>query len=143
MNNKNAFQKIPHSPGGHFHLLFYAAVYWLINYIRHLAENGDQELEAVLAAYPFLAHYLDEMLPYLDDDLSWRDGPAWWQQQIQEWERASDTYLPFIALESEGGIGFEGRLILIMAGLLEEDSRFGTLFADLPAPVHADDGKYR
>ena len=135
MNSKNAFHEVPHSPAGHFHLLFYAAVYSLINYIRHLAENGDQELEAALAAYPFLGHYLVEMLPYLDDDLAWREGPAWWQQQIQEWERASVTHLPLMALEREGGVGFEGRLILIMAGLLEEDSRFGTLFADLQEPL--------
>ncbi|MCA9968899.1 MAG: ATP-binding protein [Anaerolineales bacterium] len=139
----NAFQQLPPTPRHHFILHFYAAVYYLMRFLHDLhQENADADGD-ILDAYPFLSHYLGEMLPHMPPDVSWDDGLAWWQAQLAAWAAAAaadadadgDDCFPLRALDDE--LDFAHRLALLLVGLAEEDSRFGTLFARLQAPPEA------
>jgi ATPase family associated with various cellular activities (AAA) len=129
----NAFDHIERTASGHFRLNFYAAVYHLVHALRRLADDGRTALEKLLQEHHFLARYLEQILPHLPDDLSWDDTVPWWRHEIAGWEKSAATDLPLAAL-AESGVGFDGRLVMMLAALGEEDSRFGTLYEALQAP---------
>lgn len=131
----NPFQDVRATPHQHFVLHLFAAVFRLINHVRRLGGNSGAELESIFEQYPFLAGYFGEMLAHMPDDTTWEAGAAWWEQQITTWEAPHAANLPFCALTTEGNVDFSGRLTLVLVGLVEEDSRFGTLFAALQAPL--------
>jgi hypothetical protein len=130
-----AFTHIPQTIQGHFLLHFYAAVYRLIYYIHRLSQVGGETLEAHFETYPFLAGYFAEMRRSMPEAATWEDISAWWAQEIVAWETAANVHLPLCALAQEAGVDFRSRMALMLVGLVEEDSRFGTLFAQLQAPL--------
>ncbi|MCP4288529.1 MAG: AAA family ATPase, partial [Gammaproteobacteria bacterium] len=131
----NTFEDIPRTMKGHFVLHFYAAVYRLVNHIRRLNEVGGEDLEKTFERYPFLNGYLVEMLRYMPQETSWEEALGWWETEITTWEKAGSEHLPLRALSEQGGINFPNRVALMIVGLVEEDSRFGTLFARLQEPL--------
>jgi hypothetical protein len=131
----NAFRDVPRTARGHFHLSFYAAVYRLVNHVRRLSELEGTALEEVLEEYPFLAGYFVEMLHHMPDGITWDGALRWWEREITTWEEASGVHLPLVALTEQSAVGFRGRVALMILGLVEEDSRFGTLFARLQEPL--------
>jgi hypothetical protein len=133
----NAFNHIERSAAGHFRLNFYAAVYHVVHALRRLADNSDAEFAKTLQEHRFLARYLEQILPHLPDELSWKDMLAWWQREISAWEIDAGPDLPLAALASEGRLSFTSRLVLMIAALGEEDSRFGTMFETLQGPLAA------
>jgi hypothetical protein len=136
-----AFAGIPRTPVDHFRVNLHAAAYRLINYVRRLRDAGGSSLDGVFATYPFLAGYLEAMAPFLPDGLGWDETMSWWEGEIAVWERGrgggggADGTLPLVALEVHGVLDFETRMALLTAGLVEEDPRFGTVFADLQRPL--------
>jgi hypothetical protein len=128
------FSKTPRTAAGHFRLNFYAAVYALVNYVRQLQDANGRSLEAILEKYPFVHGYLDEMLPHLPEEIGWNAALAWWRASIGAWEEGIGDHLPLRALTA-AGINGHSRLALLLVGLVEEDSRFGTLLAYLQAPL--------
>ena len=132
---KRYFDHVPPSVGGHFVIYLYASIYRLLNQIRRLSEVGGAQLEKVFERYPFLGEYFNEMRRHMPDKISWEEAAAWWEQQIQTWEDQCDIYLPLQALADEAGLNFSTRLAFMVTGLVEEDSRFGTLFAELQEPL--------
>ena len=151
-----AFADIPRTAKGHFVLNFYAAVYYLINHIRRLSQVGGENLEKTFEKYPFLAGYLDEIRVYLPENVTWKDALGWWEQEITAWEKGHAEHLtesdgvffnsdglesplrfdlPLLSLVEQDGINFQNRIALMVVGLVEEDSRFGTLFAQLQEPL--------
>jgi len=122
LTTSRPFETVPRTAAGHFTLLFYAAVHAVVDHVRRLASTGGPPVDQVLDRYPFLAGYLRDL------------QPAQWQAEIAAWEAETEAHLPLRALD-EAGIGFAGRLAFLLAGLVEEDSRFGTLFAELQEPV--------
>lgn len=133
--SNHPFAGVPATVHGHFRLNFYAAVYRLIHAIRRLGAMGGTRLEAVFEIYPFLAGYFDEMRPYLPDDASWDDALHWWQDAITAWEQVHNLHLPLRALAEQAQVGFASRMAFMIVGLVEEDSRFGTLLAALQQPL--------
>ncbi len=131
----NAFAAIPHSAKAHFRIHFYAAVYRVLNTVRRLSPEGDRDVGRIVERYPFLGGYVAEMLPYLPADVSWDAMPGWWEREITLWESAGKIGLPLVALGKQGGLSFHHRMALLLAGLAEEDSRFGALFATLQHPL--------
>ncbi|MDH5179217.1 MAG: ATP-binding protein, partial [Gammaproteobacteria bacterium] len=129
------FEHIPGTPQGHFVLYFYAAVFRLINRLQVLAQSGGPSLEKFFHRYPFLGEYYNEILNYLPNDISWKDALKWWHTEITVWEEKCDKTLPIILLKDSAGLSFDNRLAFIAVGLVEEDSRFGTVFAELQAPL--------
>jgi hypothetical protein len=129
------FQAVPQTPSGHFVLCLYAAVFHLINHIRRLGEVADTPLEATLERFPFLGEYFSEMRDQMPDDLTWGAAARWWRDAIAEWEARCPVRLPLVDLAMHPGVGYAGRLVFMTAGIVEEDSRFGTVMADLLAPL--------
>src|SRR5260370_28342104 len=61
----------------------------------------------------------------------------WWDGQGAEWEDNVIAYLPLRALAREAELSAREMRLLMEAGLVEEDIRFGALFAALQEPLIA------
>ncbi len=129
------FEHMPPTAKSHFQMNFYAAVYYLVHHLRRLSEAGGAELQAALERYPFMARYFKEMLAYMPDELSWSSALQWWEEEITAWEASREIHLPLLAIASQGDVPFLSRMALMLVGMVEEDSRFGTLFAKLQEPL--------
>lgn len=130
-----AFEQVPRTRQGHFLLHFFAALQRLLHYVSRLQQLIDQDLQASLTRFPFLRGYLAEIERPLPADLPWEAAADWWEREITAWEQTIDQHLPLRAVDELSGAGFEGRLALLCAGLVDEDSRFGTLLAQLQEPL--------
>jgi AAA+ superfamily predicted ATPase len=106
-----------------------------MHYLRRLGPAGGEELRRILEQYPFMARYCEDMLRYMPEEISWEEGLQWWATEVVTWESASPIHLPLVAMHHHAELDFASRLAFIMVGLVEEDSRFGTLFAQLQAPL--------
>ena len=131
----SAFAEMDRTPENHFALHFHAAVYAVMAFVRTLQEQGGAETDDLVDDYPFLGQYLAEDLRFMPDDLTWNEGGTWWWRELRRWEAQTDRHLPLRALSTTLGLSTAQRLAFMLAGLIEEDSRFGTLFAHLQAPV--------
>lgn len=130
-----AFDAVPVTPANHFVLHFHAAVYGVIAFVRSLREAAGDDPDSVLQEYPFLEQYLAESLRFMPEVLTWEGGTAWWMREIEAWEAASEAPLPLRVLSRTLGLSMRQRLAFLTVGLLEEDSRLGTLFVDVQAPL--------
>lgn len=74
------------------------------------------------------------MAEFLPRELEWERCLGWWAEEIAEWESHTEERLPLVDLSAEGVLDFEGRMALLIAGLVEEDSRFGSVIASLQLP---------
>jgi hypothetical protein len=126
---------VPRSIGGHFVINLYAAIFRVLDQTRIFAELGGTTLESVFDRYGFLGEYFLEMRQHMPDELTWEGGTEWWRRELDAWERACDFHLPLRALSEQAALPFPSRLAFMAIGLVEEDSRFGTLLAELQAPL--------
>jgi AAA+ superfamily predicted ATPase len=131
--SRSPFAAIPLTAASHFRVSFYAAAFHLIARLR-AAADGTAGLDQVFERHPFLTGYLQEMSPYLPAELRWEQASRWWEDGIRAWESGTRTHLPLVALDGPG-IGFAERLALMVSGLVEEDSRFGSVLAELQRPL--------
>ena len=133
----SALDEIPRSARAHFRLHAYAAVLRLIQALHRLLAGDNEDLDPIFARFPFLSGYFAELCRYMPQGVLWNEAPAWWQSQIDAWAGESSEPLPLRALREEGQISFTGISVLMLVGMVEEDSRFGTLFTELqPTLVH-------
>lgn len=130
-----AFDHVPRTRQGHFLLHFYAAVHHLIHYMNRLHQLAGTELDESFQRYPFLAHYLAEIQGVLPASVTGDTAARWWAREIATWEETVDEHLPLRAIDTLPGTDFSGRLALLCVGLVDEDSRFGTLFAHFQQPL--------
>ncbi|MEU6783126.1 ATP-binding protein [Nonomuraea angiospora] len=117
----------------HFALHYHAAAYRLIDHLRRV-----EGLDSAFGRYPFLRRHLEAVAPWLPEELGWEQAPAWWEGELPAWEstvpEGGESALPLLALARNGGLDPGARLALMVCGLVEEDPRFGHVFADLQAP---------
>ena len=137
-----AFGDLSRTPENHFVLHFHAAVYAISAFVRHLKVANGADPDQGLEEHPFLRQYLAESLQFMPDGLQWQEGTTWWTREIQAWEQAesprtrpSRDAFPLRTLTRVLGLTMPQRLAFVVVGVLEEDSRFGTLFAGLQAPL--------
>jgi hypothetical protein len=131
----SSFEHIPHTPRGHLLLHFYAAVDHLLHDVERLGRFGGEKLADVLERYPFLAGYDEEIRRHAPGAVP-RDGfGRWWQDRIGEWEADAGGHLPLRALTREAGLDYARALAWVAAGLVDEDSRFGTVFLRMQEPL--------
>jgi hypothetical protein len=112
------FTDMAHTPAQHFRLVLFGVI------ARITAQCTAGGSAAALAAHPFLADYQAEIAPHLESE-----APPWqqWAAKVGEWEGRSDTHLPLRALRN-AGLGALELELLLAAGLIEEDPRFGQIF---------------
>jgi hypothetical protein len=114
-------------PGPHEHFRLHA----LAAAARILDEAGRTlgSHEEVLEQFPFVAAYLEEI-----DELGALppspDGPSAfdWESAIASWQEQTRAHLPLVALARTAALDFHALTLLVAAGLVEEDGRFGALF---------------
>ncbi|MCP3137351.1 ATP-binding protein [Pyxidicoccus xibeiensis] len=112
-------------PLEHFKLYFFAAA---TRVLAHGARTFDGEA-ALLARFPFLEHYRTELVEL---GVSGLDGePDSWPEAISAWEADVSGHLPLRALRNAAQLDHEALTLLLAVGMVEEDARFGTLFASL------------
>jgi hypothetical protein len=96
--------------------------------VVHLATLGGED---ELRHYGFLQSYLDEVRALLPPVESLPELETAWAAALQEWERAAiDSTFPLSRLV-QSGLTPAHLEALMLAGLVEEDARFGVLFSAL------------
>jgi histone H3/H4 len=121
----------------HFRLYFYAAVLRIIRSLRALSKFSNQNFKLAPESFSFLEGYRRELGSFLPTKIEAVDAPGWWKRGLQAWEERTLRRLPLRELKRRLGLTHEEQLALMLAGLVEEDIRFGSLFAALQEPLPA------
>ena len=114
------------TPVEHFRLHFFGAVLVCIEQTAACSESFDAAMER----FPFLVGYNNELAQRLAG-LSSHEAFAQWRSALETWESRAAGHLPLRALRKLLGLDVTATMCLVMAGLAEEDPRFGTLFETL------------
>jgi hypothetical protein len=129
--NLDVLERLPLTAHNHFLLHFYAAVARVLAYVdRRVVDSPQDRLPSDASRDAFLAGYRDELAqlgPHAD--------VTWWEHLVTGWEGQGSGHLPLRAIAEAAGLDFRGRVTLLTLSLAEIDSRFGTLFAELQAPL--------
>ena len=112
------FADVPHSAAQHCRLALFGVI------AQMLTECTEGDLTAAVAAHPFLADYYEE----INARFPGTDAPAaQWRAALARWEEAAPQRLPLCALLG-AGLSRVGLELLLAAGIVEEDPRFGQVF---------------
>ncbi|HMC09025.1 MAG TPA: AAA family ATPase, partial [Actinomycetota bacterium] len=95
--------------------------------------EGDPPLPDNANPFAFLVDERRSLEAQQPAGLDLHDHPCWWDEQLDAFERTQEEGLP---LRSLGGDGVGARL-MVGAGLIEDDIRYGSVFASLQAPLPA------
>jgi hypothetical protein len=117
------------TPRSHFEVSLHAAVFALVGHLLTL--DAPTDLRRLVRRYAFLAAYLDAAVPFVPPGLAWDEGDAWWINAIGGWEGPRHAELALARLETALDLPPVARTHMLLAGLVEEDSRFGKVWADL------------
>jgi hypothetical protein len=128
----DVLDRLPLTAHNHFLLHFYAAVSRVLMYADRPPGGGATAADPANGSRDaFLAGYRTELEQVADPDADW----AWWRKTVGDWEATADVHLPLRAVADASGLDFRARVALLLLSLAEIDSRFGTLFAELQAPL--------
>jgi len=128
------FADIPRTARGHLGLVFYEAVFRIIGLAQMRAGIAGKSIDAVFEEYPFLAPYFAELRPRLPQEIDWANSLQWLEEEIAKWESDTSSWLPLRALREALRLSRDVSLGLILIGLVEEESSFGSLFANFQGP---------
>ncbi len=112
---------VPRTPRGHFQLHLYALIDCIVHNIQRTIPADA--LEGLLDEYPFISLYEQELAAYPLHAL------------LETFESAYTGHLPIRALQADLALTNQELRLLLAAGLIEEDIRFGALFAALQHPL--------
>ena len=135
--NVRPFADLPRNAVGDFRLHFYSAVLCITNYLRHLQDVVGQSPIHRSGLLPFLTGYERELRACIPDEIDLSDATPWWREQIENWEQETTARLPLRTLAQGLQLTRSELTALMLAGVVEEDIRFGSLFAALQEPLAA------
>lgn len=125
--DRNPFADLPPTPASHFKLHFYAAVSQLLV----AAESRLPLSESRAERFPELQGYHAELVNAGVPVLSPGVATAWWRDAIADWELRAPAFLPIRAVRDTAAVAHEAMALVFVAGLIEEDARFGAVFEAL------------
>jgi hypothetical protein len=125
------FADLPPGAEGHFRLHVYALAARMLANLRGLGADD------LFARFPFLGGYAAALERYRPAGLDAAAEAEWWDGRLAWWEAESAGRLPLRDLAAALDLGAAELRVLIAAGLVEEDIRFGALFAALQEPLAA------
>ncbi|RKH09351.1 ATP-binding protein [Corallococcus sp. CA053C] len=111
----------------HFKLHFFAAA---TRVLAQAARTFGGE-DAMLTRFPFLTAYREELTGLGVGSLEEEEGPGRWPEALAAWEADVEGHLPLRALREAASLGVDALALLLAVGMVEEDARFGALFAAL------------
>lgn len=113
--------QVEHNPTGHFRLHLSRLIARLVNNLYRTMP--PEQMDRLLGEYPFIAAYREQLstLPF----------DSW----LAKFEAGYPDHLPLKAVKEGLGLAAEHLDLLLAAGLIEEDIRFGALFAALQEPL--------
>jgi hypothetical protein len=123
----NPFDDLPRTAASHFKLYFFAAVSHVIQELLLCPEVNEESV----AKFSFLRGYLEEITDREPDGLSASETSDWWRTTLVDWEESVQVHLPLRALRETCELNHEAMTLLMCAGLIEDDSRFGLLFEEV------------
>jgi len=123
------FADLPRDPRGHLALRFYEAVLAVVLYADARGAAAGGEPGAVLDEHPFLRGYLAELARHLEREMPLDHAVRWLRSRLRAWESSAGTRLPLRSLAAELRLGDDALLALLVVGMVEEDARFGGVFA--------------
>lgn len=122
---ENPLTALAATPANHFRFLFYEAALVLLD---RVAEDFDS-LEDCAERFPFVAVYCSELAALGLGGVSFEDALERWRAWSMEWENQTGRgELPAMLAGAAAGLDRESLLLLFLAGIVEEDARFGQLF---------------
>jgi len=127
--------ELPPGPESHFRLHLYGVLARMLAQLDTLAQAGDPGMP--WAELRFLDGYRSVLTAGQPADLPASAAAAWWDAYLAGWEASTAAHLPLRALAEQAGLSHDDLRVLVTAGLVEEDIRFGALFAALQAPLAA------
>jgi hypothetical protein len=119
------FANLPHTAAEHFRLCFYAAVLRVIENVAIALGSFETAFEQ----FPFLVGYNNELAMQGAGGMSSDEAGRWWRESLLTWEAKAEARLPLRELREAAGLDYSSLLLWITVGLIEEDARFGSLFA--------------
>ncbi len=117
----------------HFYLYFYSMMTRVLRSLDQASTSADAHLQTVFQQFPFLTGYRDTIHKIMPPEITDANQDQWWQQYIASWEARQSVHLPLRSLA--GAVGQQGVWYILAAGIIEEDLRFGSLFAVLQEPL--------
>jgi hypothetical protein len=117
----------------HFLLYFYSMMTRLLRSLDQARISGDVRLQTIDQQFPFLAGYRETIHTIMPLEIVPENQDQWWQQYIASWEVRQSVHLPLRALAA--AVGQQAVRYILAAGIIEEDLRFGSLFATLQDPL--------
>lgn len=121
------FKDVPPTVAGHFDLFFLAATACL----TRRASRVFGTRAATFEAFPFLQVYDERLAGREPDDLAEEEADEWWEKALFDWEKKCRAHLPLRELREKFGLPYSSLILLMTIGLVEEDSRFGSVFEAL------------
>ena len=122
--SQQPFSDLDPTPHSHFKLCFYGAVLNLIE--RVLQSLGS--FEETFEKFPFLIGYNDELAEHGLNGQTINEAADWWSESTDQWEAGARSWLPIATLRKKARLERAALNALMCVGLVEEDSRFGSLF---------------
>jgi len=125
--SSGSFAALPYSPRQHFALYFHAAVLRVLE----LARDHFGTADALQERFPFLSGYFEEMVSHGLSGGNFTEAQAWWRQAMTAWERNAPIRLPLCSLAGAADLTYDDLVLLVQAGLPDEDPRMGSVFEEL------------
>lgn len=123
------FAELPPTARSHLMLRFYEAVLALLCYGEDRARAAGEPRSAILDAHGFLGVYTAQLARHVPAGRAASDALREFRRELRRWEDDVDTRLPLRALGMDLGLDDARLLALLLVGMLEEDPRFGEVFA--------------
>lgn len=123
------FANLPRDARGHLALRFYEAVLAVVLLAGERAGAAGAEPDSVLDRHPFLRGYLAELASHLEGEMPLDEVARWLRERVRAWEAGTAARLPLRALGAELRLTDAQVLALLVVGMVEEDARFGEVFA--------------
>ncbi|MGB6744721.1 MAG: ATP-binding protein [Terracidiphilus sp.] len=136
MNDQlQVFSDVPPTARGHLGLAFYEAVARLIFHLQRRAQASGKTMGTVFETLPFLVSYWSELSRRFPQICETDQFPDALRIACDRWEESCEAWLPLRALRQRESLSRESLGCLVLAGMIEEDSHFGELFAVLQQPL--------
>ncbi|MBV8899868.1 MAG: ATP-binding protein [Verrucomicrobia bacterium] len=123
-----AFADVPADARGHLGLLLHSAAFYLIYHLRRRALEADGAFDDVFRDFPFLTPYFTQIRERFPEEISWDGSLRWLREQLEAWQQNADPQTPLRELY---GLGTPAVLAFVLAGIIEEEARFGDLLVSV------------